>query len=172
MRVLNIGSVNIDHVYRVDHFVRPGETLSSARYDTFAGGKGFNQSIALVRAGASTRHAGSVGRDGAWLLDRLAGEGIDISQITTVEAPTGHAIIQVVPSGENAIVLHRGANAAVTPEAVARALSSCSSPPLWRIHSPTGPTKRYVSLSSQRKRKAAKGSPARSLTITGRKLAT
>ena len=126
MRVLNIGSVNIDHVYQVDHFVRPGETLSSARYDTFAGGKGFNQSIALARAGALTRHAGSIGRDGAWLLNRLAGEGIDISQITAVEGPTGHAIIQVVPAGENAIMLHRGANAAVTPEAVARAMSSCS----------------------------------------------
>ena len=70
MHILNIGSVNIDHVYMVDHFVRPGETLSSAQHDTFAGGKGFNQSIALARAGAPTRHAGRVGQDAAWLLDR------------------------------------------------------------------------------------------------------
>ena len=48
MRVLNIGSINVDHVYEVAHFVRPGETLNGQTYRTFAGGKGFNQSIALA----------------------------------------------------------------------------------------------------------------------------
>jgi len=43
MHILNIGSIHIDHLYRVDHFVRPGETVSSVHYGTFAGGKGFNQ---------------------------------------------------------------------------------------------------------------------------------
>ncbi len=126
MHILNVGSINIDHVYRVDHFVRPGETLSSGHYQTFAGGKGFNQSIALARAGASTRHAGRVGRDAAWLLERLKGEGVDIAQVKTTDAPTGHAMIQVVPTGENAIVLHSGANALVSAEDIAHALSSCS----------------------------------------------
>jgi ribokinase len=126
MHILNIGSINIDHVYRVDHFVRPGETLSSPDYQTFAGGKGFNQSIALARAGAPTRHVGSVGRDAAWLLERLKGEGVDITQVKTTDAPTGHAIIQVVPTGENAIVLHSGANASLSTEDIAHALSSCS----------------------------------------------
>jgi ribokinase len=126
MQVLNLGSINVDHVYAVDHFVRPGETLASSRYDVFAGGKGFNQSIALARAGAAPRHAGVVGKDGAWLLDRLAGEGVDITQIEVADLATGHAIIQVVPTGENAIVLHGGANLAVEPAGIARALSSCS----------------------------------------------
>ena len=124
MHVLNIGSVNIDHVYQVAHFVRPGETISSTRYDIFAGGKGYNQSVALARAGAATRHAGCIGRDGNWLLERLAAEGADTSLVKVTDDPTGHAIIQVVPSGENAIVLHRGANAAVTPEDVARAIAA------------------------------------------------
>jgi ribokinase len=82
MHILNIGSVNIDHVYMVDHFVRPGETLSSAHYDIFAGGKGFNQSIALARAGAPTRHAGRVGQDAAWLLDRLNIGGLALARRT------------------------------------------------------------------------------------------
>jgi ribokinase len=126
MHILNIGSVNIDHVYEVDHFVRPGETLASMRYSIFAGGKGFNQSVALARAGALTRHAGTVGREAAWLIDRLKREGIDIAHVKVADIPTGHAIIQVAPTGENAIVIHSGANGAVTAEDVARAVSFCS----------------------------------------------
>ena len=29
MRILNFGSLNLDYVYQVDHFVQPGETLSA-----------------------------------------------------------------------------------------------------------------------------------------------
>jgi len=126
MQILNFGSINVDHVYAVDHFVRPGETLASSRYELFAGGKGFNQSIALARAGAATRHAGRVGKDAVWLLDQLAREGVDITQVEVRETPTGHAVIQVVPTGENAIVLYGGANHTVSPADVERALSSCS----------------------------------------------
>ena len=126
MRVLNIGSINIDHVYKVDHFVRPGETLDSLSYCTFAGGKGFNQSIALARAGAVTLHAGRVGKDAIWLLRRLEQEGVDTTHIAVGDAPTGHAIIQVVPGGENTIVLHGGANRLITEADVASALSSCA----------------------------------------------
>ena len=126
MQILNLGSINIDHVYDVEHFVRPGETLSSSSYSVFAGGKGFNQSIALARAGATTRHAGKIGRDGAWLLQRLKKEGVDVAHVEETEEPTGHAIIQVVPSGENAIVLHGGANQSVSASDVTRALSTCS----------------------------------------------
>jgi len=125
MRILNLGSINIDHVYAVDHFVRAGETLASSRYNVFAGGKGFNQSIALARAGASTLHVGRIGKDAQWLVDRLHKEGIDTTYITQDEAATGHAVIQVVPSGENAIVLHGGANRAITEFDVDTALSSC-----------------------------------------------
>jgi ribokinase len=126
MRILNIGSINIDHVYAVSHFVRPGETLDSSRYEVFAGGKGFNQSIALARAGASVRHVGMVGRDGAWLLDRLAREGVDITHVEVTEVATGHAIIQIVPTGENAIVLYGGANRKVSRSTIESALSSSS----------------------------------------------
>jgi len=53
MKIFSFGSINIDHVYAVDHFVRPGETLGSSGCKTFAGGKGFNPSIALARAVAA-----------------------------------------------------------------------------------------------------------------------
>jgi len=126
MQILNIGSINIDHVYRVGHFVQPGETLGSADYRTFAGGKGYNQSVALARAGATVRHAGRVGPHAEWLLERLRNEGVDTTCLQVGEVPTGHAIIQVVPSGENAIVLYGGANQCVGEADVDAALSSCS----------------------------------------------
>jgi len=127
MQILNLGSINVDHVYSVNHFVRPGETIASSKYNTFAGGKGFNQSIALARAGANTHHAGKIGKDAEWLLQRLEKEGVDITDVEVTQNPTGHAIIQVVPSGENSIVLFGGANQTVSESDISRALASTSS---------------------------------------------
>ncbi len=62
IQVLNFGSLNIDHVYQVPHFVRPAETLACADCAQFAGGKGLNQSVALARAGVRTAHAGKSDR--------------------------------------------------------------------------------------------------------------
>ena len=54
MKAVNFGSLNIDLVYRVHEFARPGETISALSFSRFAGGKGLNQSLALARAGAKT----------------------------------------------------------------------------------------------------------------------
>ena len=114
IRILNFGSLNIDHVYSVERFVRPGETLNSLGYKQFAGGKGFNQSTALAYAGATVYHAGKIGHDGAWLRERLRKVGVDVSFIETADTETGHAVIQVNKAGENCIILHGGANQEVT----------------------------------------------------------
>lgn len=114
MKIINFGSINIDHVYAVEHFVRPGETLESKRYALFSGGKGANQSIALARAGAEVFHAGSIGADGSWLKTKLRDSGVDVSLVETVDIPTGHAVIQVNREGENAIIIHGGANRCVS----------------------------------------------------------
>jgi len=126
MSILNLGSLNIDHVYDVEHFVRPGETIDSTGYQLFAGGKGLNQSIALARADADVRHAGKIGADGESLRRRLEAEGVDTTQVETCDMPTGHAVIQVAPSGENAIVLFGGANRAVDETFIRNALTGCS----------------------------------------------
>ena len=55
MKILNFGSLNIDYVYRVDRFVRAGETRAAASMQRNVGGKGLNQSVALARAGVSRR---------------------------------------------------------------------------------------------------------------------
>ena len=111
MKVLNFGSLNIDYVYGVDHFVRAGETISSNSLQLFCGGKGLNQSVAFARSGAETYHAGAIGKDGGMLLDMLKSAGANTDFVRVREdAASGHAIIQVSRSGENCILLHGGAN--------------------------------------------------------------
>ncbi len=110
VRVVNFGSLNVDHVYQLPWFVRPGETLSGRSYRRFAGGKGLNQSVALARAGIAVLHAGRIGADGGFLVETLSEAGADTRLVAVADEPTGHAIIQVITSGENAIILFGGAN--------------------------------------------------------------
>lgn len=115
MKILNFGSLNIDYVYRVDHFVRKGETISSESLTLFCGGKGLNQSVALGRAGAETYHAGSIGTDGAFLLDMLKSASVDVSCVAVRDdVRTGNAIIQNDAEGDNCILLYGGANRQIT----------------------------------------------------------
>ena len=60
MKILNIGSINIDYVYEVDNFVKSGETIPSNNFKIFLGGKGLNQSVALAQAGSQIFHAGNI----------------------------------------------------------------------------------------------------------------
>jgi len=123
-KVLNFGSINVDHVYAVEHFVRPGETLTCSDYQRHAGGKGLNQSIALARAGAAVHHAGRLGRADAWLLELLTRSGVDTRHVEIGDEPTGHALIQVNEEGENAIVIAGGANRRLTETQIGLALAS------------------------------------------------
>lgn len=124
MKILNFGSLNIDNVYEVEHFLRPGETLGSGRLEIFCGGKGLNQSIAMAKAGAVVFHAGCVGKnDGENLLNVLKKAGVDVSLIRHTDGVTGHAIIQVDKSGQNCILLFGGANQEITKEQVDHTLA-------------------------------------------------
>lgn len=122
--ILNFGSINVDHVYQVEHFVQPGETLASSGYSKGLGGKGLNQSVALHRAGANVVHVGCVGADDAWLMKELSALGFDLSAIDQVEQATGHAIIQVNREGENCILLYAGANYSISEQKVQAALAN------------------------------------------------
>ena len=78
MNVVNFGSLNLDHVYAVDHFCRAGETIHTAGYTQNAGGKGLNQSIAVARSGQTLCHAGMLGAGGEPLAQLLEGCGVDL----------------------------------------------------------------------------------------------
>lgn len=124
MRVLNFGSLNLDLVYQMDHLIRGGETFAAGRLDKFPGGKGLNQSVALARAGAQVYHAGNIGTDGELLTATLADAGVHTEFLRVLDMPSGHAVIQVDRSGENAIILFGGANVCVTPEQIDAVLSN------------------------------------------------
>ena len=110
MKILNFGSLNIDYTYSLEHIVQPGETITSRSLEVFPGGKGLNQSIALVRAGANVYHAGLIGSDGEFLRDICRESGVKTEYIRETETRTGNAIIQVSEEGQNCIILYPGAN--------------------------------------------------------------
>lgn len=123
MAIYNLGSVNIDHVYRVPHLPEPGETLASTAFESGLGGKGANQSIAIAKAGGQVFHIGAIGADGGWLADQMVAAGVDTRHLAVVDVPTGHAIINVDEAAENSIVLYSGANFSLTEAMVNTALS-------------------------------------------------
>ncbi len=126
MKILNYGSLNIDYVYHVSHFVNPGETITSTDMNVFPGGKGLNQSVALAKAGAKVFHAGTIGKEGLFLKKTLEANGVDCRYIETLDAVTGHANIQVNKQGENAIVLFKGSNYGNSKEGMDQVLNEFS----------------------------------------------
>lgn len=124
MKILNFGSLNIDYVYQIQEFVKPGETISALGYAKHSGGKGLNQSIALANADMEVYHAGKIGRDGIFLLEQLKNANINCDFVDIDEnVSSGHAIIQVSAKGENSIVLFGGSNQTIDNEHVSRAIN-------------------------------------------------
>lgn len=119
MSIVVVGSLNMDYVMQVDELPRVGETVFSTRYTSAPGGKGANQAAAAARLGASVKMLGCTGNDavGRALLESLKGVGVDVSAVHFEPSqPTGSAFITVSASGANTIVVHRGANFALSPE--------------------------------------------------------
>lgn len=123
-KILNFGSLNIDYVYSVDHFVMAGETLSSDKRTINCGGKGLNQSIAAARAGAEVYHAGKIGKDGEILISALRDNGINTEYLKACDSACGHAIIQVDKTGQNCILLFAGSNYLNTEEEIDNCLNN------------------------------------------------
>ena len=126
MKVVNVGSLNLDRTYRLRDFVRPEETVRALSFEQHCGGKGLNQSIALARAGAEAWHVGLIGPEGSALAEALAEAGVTTTFVDTAEVATGHAVIQVTERGQNNIIVYGGANEAIEADRVREALASCS----------------------------------------------
>ncbi|KAF5058732.1 Ribokinase [anaerobic digester metagenome] len=110
MKICCFGSLNIDMVFSVHEFVQPKETIQSKGLALYPGGKGLNQAMAIKKSGATVLMAGSVGPDGAMLLEVCDENGLDRSLVRTLDIGTGTAVIQVNDTGENCIILYDGAN--------------------------------------------------------------
>lgn len=150
MDVVVLGSLNQDITLNVAVLPLPGETVLARSTCGGPGGKGLNQAIAARRAGALTAMIGAVGQDqtGSELCAFLAEEGIDIRGIArTGDHPTGFASVMVDDRGENAIIVAPGANTAMTPDVVDRALPPSTKVALCQLEVPVAVVNRFLVLS-------------------------
>jgi len=120
-KIAVVGSANVDLITFNDTFPRPGETIFGKKFDLGFGGKGANQAVAARRCGASVGMVAKVGSDlfGPATIKNFESQGIDASHVRIAEGiSTGVAPIFVDPSGQNRILVIKGANETLSPEDV------------------------------------------------------
>lgn len=116
-----VGSCNVDLTTFNDVFPRPGETIFGKKFDLGFGGKGANQAVAAKLCGASVAMVAKVGSDlfGPATIKNFEAQGIDASHVRIAEGvSSGVAPIFVEPSGQNRIIVVKGANDALLPDDV------------------------------------------------------
>lgn len=123
--ILVIGSANLDYIVKVSVPPEPGETVLAKAMIKHSGGKGANQAVAAARLGSTVKFIGCVGddQDGEEILRALWTEGVDASSVEIVaHEQTGLALVSAFDSGENSITVVPGANFALQPHRVKRAV--------------------------------------------------
>lgn len=130
-RIGVVGSNMVDLVTYTDRMPEAGETLAAPSFLMGHGGKGANQAVAAARLGADVMLVSRVGDDlfGEGTLRNFREAGIDARHVRAVPgAQSGVAPIFVDPSGENRILIVKGANDRLLPADVDEAaedLSQC-----------------------------------------------
>ena len=114
-----VGSANVDLTTFNDVFPRPGETIFGKKFDLGFGGKGANQAVAARLCGANVGVVARVGNDlfGPATIKNFESQGIEASNVLLTEGvSSGVAPIFVDPSGQNRIIVVKGANDVLSPE--------------------------------------------------------
>src|SRR5579863_7708501 len=117
-RIAVVGSANVDLTTFTDRFPKPGETIFGQRFDLGFGGKGANQAVAARLSGAEVFMVARVGSDlfGPAMIENFRQQGIDPTHVRQVEGlSSGVAPIFVEASGQNRILVVKGANDALKP---------------------------------------------------------
>jgi ribokinase len=117
-RIAVVGSANVDLTTFTDRFPKPGETIFGQKFDLGFGGKGANQAVAARLSGAEVFMVARVGSDlfGPAMIENFRKQGIDPTYVKQVEGlSSGVAPIFVEPSGQNRILVVKGANDALKP---------------------------------------------------------
>lgn len=112
-RVLVVGSINMDQIFRLDHLPRPGETMLAGDVLTVPGGKGANQAVAAARLGGQVSMVARLGADpfGRSLRGSLVEAGVDVAAVRDdPSAGTGVALILLAEGVDNSIIVASGAN--------------------------------------------------------------
>ncbi|MDP2699953.1 ribokinase [Thalassospira sp.] len=123
-KIAIVGSNMVDLITYTDRMPVPGETIEAPRFEMGCGGKGANQAIAAARLGADVMMVTKVGDDifADNTIRNFETSGIDTRFVDRVPGTSsGVAPIFVEPSGENSILIIKGANATLSPADVDRA---------------------------------------------------
>ena len=113
-----VGSANVDMTTFADHFPKPGETIFGQKFDLGFGGKGANQAVAARLCGSEVFMVARVGDDlfGPSTIRNFEKLGIDATHVKEVRGvSSGVAPIFVDPSGQNRIIVVKGANETLKP---------------------------------------------------------
>jgi ribokinase len=155
MKVLVLGSINLDRVLAVEHPPEAGETVLGRGTLMSPGGKGANQAHAARSYGADVHLVGRVGDDAlaSPALTLLQDAGVNLSGvIRDATRGTGFALVMVLPNGDNAIVVDVGANDALRAEDVSESVVAGASWLLLQMETPV-----EVSMAVARRVKARNG---------------
>ena len=123
-RIAVIGSNMVDLVTYVNRMPIRGETVEAPSFEMGHGGKGANQAVAAAKLGAEVVMVTKVGDDmfADNTIRNLASFGVDTKHVEKVHGrSSGVAPIMVEPSGENSILIVKGANNDLSPEDIERA---------------------------------------------------
>jgi ribokinase len=118
MKLIVVGSINMDVVNRVHEHPVPGETISGNGTAYHSGGKGANQSVAASLSGSQVTFIGAVGTDAfaGELIGALNQYKVEAGPVSRKEGTSGMAFITVDDSGENTIIVSPGANGKLVPD--------------------------------------------------------
>jgi ribokinase len=125
-RIAVVGSANIDLTTFTSQFPKPGETIFAEKFDLGFGGKGANQAVAARLCGADVFMVARVGNDlfGPATIENFRKHGVDVTHVKQVDGlSSGVAPIFVEPSGQNRILVVKGANDALKPMHVDEAVN-------------------------------------------------
>ena len=102
VKILVVGSINMDLAVRVPNTPKPGQTIIGGDFEIYPGGKGANQAVAAARMGAEVTMVGRVGKDnfGDTIIQSLLENQVKTSHVVKdSDAPTGVAMVAVAPDG-------------------------------------------------------------------------
>jgi len=117
-RIAVVGSANVDMTTFSDRFPKPGETIFGDNFDLGFGGKGANQAVAARLCGSDVFMVARVGDDlfGPATINNFEKLGIDPTHVRMVPGvSSGVAPIFVESSGQNRIIVVKGANDKLKP---------------------------------------------------------
>lgn len=111
-KIFVLASFVYDLVTTMERFPDVKETVLGLKFETFPGGKGANQSVAIARLGGDVVVNAKIGDDdyGARFLNLLKEEGIASNLMLKGKESTGIGCVQVDTTGENRICVVMGAN--------------------------------------------------------------